>query len=104
VYTTKGGRLNYTVGGEVVTLQHLDRPLYLVGYLPKENRIYLIDRDFALVSYQVSKTKITKQSTSPTKHTHPHTQTLYLVGYLPKENRIYLIDRDFALVHTRYVL
>ena len=53
VYTTKAGRLNYTVGGEVVTLQHLDRPLHIVGYLPKENRIYLLDRDDAVVSYQL---------------------------------------------------
>jgi len=38
IYTNVAGRLNYTVGGEVITLQHLDRPLYIVGYLPKENR------------------------------------------------------------------
>ena len=41
IYTNVAGRLNYTVGGEVITLQHLDRPLYIVGYLPKENRCAL---------------------------------------------------------------
>merc|ERR1719424_2528583 len=51
LYTNVAGRLNYTVGGEVITLQHLDRPLYIVGYLPKENRLYLIDRDYSIVSY-----------------------------------------------------
>lgn len=45
------GRLNYTVGGQVVTLQHLDTPLYLVGYMPKENRLYLLDKSYGVVSY-----------------------------------------------------
>ena len=53
LYTNVAGRLNYTVGGEVITLQHLDRPLYIVGYLPKENRLYLIDRDYSIVSYSL---------------------------------------------------
>merc|ERR1712072_1200367 len=53
LYTSIAGRLSYTVGGEVVTLHHLDRPLFIVGYLPKENRVYLVDRDYAVVSYQL---------------------------------------------------
>ena len=53
IYTNVAGRLNYTVGGEVITLQHLDRPLYIVGYIKKDNRIYLIDRDAGIVSYQL---------------------------------------------------
>ena len=53
LYTNTAGRLNYTIGGEVITLQHLDRPLYIVGYIKKDNRIYLIDRDASLVSYQL---------------------------------------------------
>lgn len=78
IYTNTAGRLNYTVGAEVITVQHLDRvsrallhhssrhgdcttdcswrpaqPLYIVGYLPKENRLYMIDRDFSIVSFQL---------------------------------------------------
>ena len=53
LYTSIADRLSYTVGGEVVTLHHLDRPLFIVGYLPKENRVYLVDRDYSVVSYQV---------------------------------------------------
>ena len=30
VFTTDLNRLNYYVGGEIVTIAHLDRPLYLV--------------------------------------------------------------------------
>jgi coatomer subunit beta' len=31
IYTTTTNRLNYFVGGEIVTIAHLDRPLYLLG-------------------------------------------------------------------------
>ena len=53
LYTNTAGRLNYTIGAEIITLQHLDRPLYIVGYIKKDNRIYLIDRDAGIVSYQL---------------------------------------------------
>ena len=53
LYTSTAGRLNYTVGGEIITLHHLDRPLYIIGYLPKDNRLYLVDRDYSIVSYKL---------------------------------------------------
>jgi coatomer subunit beta' len=31
VYTTPTNRLNYFVGGETVTIAHMDRPMYLLG-------------------------------------------------------------------------
>lgn len=33
IYVNSQWRLNYCVGGEVTTLYHLDRPLYLLGYM-----------------------------------------------------------------------
>lgn len=53
VYTNGNGRLNYTVGAEVATLFHLDRPLFLLGYLPKEDRLYLVDKHGAVVSFRL---------------------------------------------------
>eukprot|EP00744_Colponema_vietnamica_P001875 GILI01003044.1.p1 GENE.GILI01003044.1~~GILI01003044.1.p1 ORF type:complete len:1825 (-),score=764.15 GILI01003044.1:251-5320(-) len=53
VYTTPAGKLNYCVGGEVFTLAHLDRPMSLLGYIPQHNRVYLIDKEFNVVSYQL---------------------------------------------------
>lgn len=38
VYTNANDRLNYCVGGEVQTLHHLDKRMYLLGYMAKENR------------------------------------------------------------------
>lgn len=53
IYTNSLSRLNYTVGGEVITMHHLDRPLYLVGFLPKEDRVYLMDKDYNIISFQL---------------------------------------------------
>lgn len=48
-----GNRLNYFIGGQVVTLAHLDRTMYVLGYLQKENRVYLTDKQHNIVSYQL---------------------------------------------------
>ena len=51
IYNNADWRLNYCVGGEVTTIFHLDRPMYLLGYLAAQNRVYLIDKEFGVVSY-----------------------------------------------------
>lgn len=51
LYTNSDDKLNYYVGGEIVTIAHLDRPMYLLGYLQKENRVYLGDKELNVVSY-----------------------------------------------------
>ncbi|EFO23897.1 hypothetical protein LOAG_04590 [Loa loa] len=53
IFTTDLNRLNYYVGGEIVTIAHMDRPLYLLGYTPKESRLYLCDKDHNFVSYRL---------------------------------------------------
>jgi coatomer subunit beta' len=53
LYTNASGRLNYYVGGEVMTLCHLEQPMYLLGYTPKEDRVFLIDRMFNVCSYRL---------------------------------------------------
>ena len=34
LYTNRANRLNYSVGGEVLTLSHLDEKMYVLGFLP----------------------------------------------------------------------
>ncbi|KAG2452965.1 hypothetical protein HYH02_002302 [Chlamydomonas schloesseri] len=51
VYNNTAWRLNYCVGGEVTTVVHLDRPMYLLGYLASSNRVFLIDKEFNIVSF-----------------------------------------------------
>jgi len=53
IYTNANNRLNYCVGGQTVTISHLDRHMYLLGYIPRDNRIYLIDKSFNVVSYSL---------------------------------------------------
>lgn len=53
IYTNSVNRLNYYVGGEIVTIAHLDRVLYLLGYIPKENSLYLGDKELNVVSYEL---------------------------------------------------
>jgi coatomer subunit beta' len=51
IYTNSVNRIQYYVGGEIVTVSHLDRTMYLLGYVPKENRLYLGDKELNISSY-----------------------------------------------------
>ncbi|CAD6336442.1 unnamed protein product [Miscanthus lutarioriparius] len=51
IYNNSSWRLNYCVGGEVTTMFHLDRPMYLLGYLANQSRVYLVDKEFNVVGY-----------------------------------------------------
>jgi coatomer subunit beta' len=56
IFSNSAGRLNYFVGGNTMTLCHLDQqgvgPLFMLGYLPKEDRVYLMDRSRSVFSYR----------------------------------------------------
>ena len=51
VFNNASWRLNYIVGGEVTVMFHLDRPMYLLGYIAAQQRVYLLDKQYAVVSY-----------------------------------------------------
>ncbi|KAL5013705.1 hypothetical protein ScPMuIL_007975 [Solemya velum] len=53
IYTNSVNRLNYYVGGEIVTIAHLDRMMYLLGYIPKDNRLYLGDKELNIVCFSL---------------------------------------------------
>ena len=53
VYTSASWRLNYCVGSEVTVMSHLDHALYPLGYIASQERVYLIDREFGVVSYKL---------------------------------------------------
>jgi coatomer subunit beta' len=53
IYNNSSWRLNYCIGGETTTLQHLDRPMYLLGYMAAQSRIFLVDRDFGVTSFSL---------------------------------------------------
>ncbi|PWZ06357.1 Coatomer subunit beta'-1, partial [Zea mays] len=51
IYNNSSWRLNYCVGGEVTTMYHLDRPMYLLGYIANQSRVYLIDKELNVIGY-----------------------------------------------------
>ncbi|KAF8814154.1 hypothetical protein BYT27DRAFT_7266764 [Phlegmacium glaucopus] len=53
IYTTSN-RLCYFVGSESYTISPFDTPLYLPGYIPSHNRVYLTDKDFRIYGYALS--------------------------------------------------
>ncbi|GFY57345.1 coatomer subunit beta' [Trichonephila inaurata madagascariensis] len=53
IYTNSVNRLNYYVGGEIVTISHMDRVMYLLGYISKDSRLYLGDKELNVVSYSL---------------------------------------------------
>jgi len=54
IYTNSTNRLNYLVGDQTYTISHFDQPMYLLGYLPRDGRIYLADKDVGVISYALS--------------------------------------------------
>ncbi|KAK4522321.1 hypothetical protein GAYE_HPESCF16G0201 [Galdieria yellowstonensis] len=53
LYITTDGKLKYLIGSQVSTLAHIDSQLILLGYLPSENRVYLLDKECNIISYQL---------------------------------------------------
>ena len=53
IYNNSSWRLNYCIGGETTTLQHLDRPMYLLGYMAAQSRVFLVDREFGVTSFSL---------------------------------------------------
>jgi coatomer subunit beta' len=62
IYTNSSGRLNYFVGGQVITLAHLSRPMKLLGYAAREQRLYLIDKNSAIVPYRLNSATLEYQT------------------------------------------
>ncbi|EMD40312.1 hypothetical protein CERSUDRAFT_110917 [Gelatoporia subvermispora B] len=62
IYTTAANRLNYFVGTESYTITPFDTPLYLLGYLPAHNRVYLADKDVNVYAYSLSLTLVEYQT------------------------------------------
>lgn len=62
IYTNASNRLNYLVGDQVYTVSHFDQPMYLLGYLPRDGRIYIADKDVAVTSFALSLDVVTFQT------------------------------------------
>ncbi|KAF5105051.1 hypothetical protein DV451_000212 [Geotrichum candidum] len=54
IYTTFSNKLHYLVGGETYTINHFEKQMYLLGYIPRDDSIYLADKDVNVTSYHLS--------------------------------------------------
>ncbi|KFY53105.1 hypothetical protein V496_07911 [Pseudogymnoascus sp. VKM F-4515 (FW-2607)] len=54
IYTNSTNRLNYLVGDQTYTISHFDHPMYLLGYIQRDSRIYLCDKDVSVTSFSLS--------------------------------------------------
>ncbi|KAF8324305.1 coatomer beta [Cantharellus anzutake] len=54
VYTNGANRLNYLIGTQPQTVNHFDIPMYLVGYIPAHNRVYVADKNLNIYGYSLS--------------------------------------------------
>ncbi len=54
IYTNGTNRLNYLVGDQTYTVSHFDQPMYLLGYLPRDGRAYIADKDVNVTSFALS--------------------------------------------------
>ena len=81
--TNASNRLNYCVGNEIVTVAHLDRcvrlvwngvskldrclltnfrTMYLLGYMARQNKVYLVDKSLNLVTYTLEQSILAYQT------------------------------------------
>lgn len=62
VYTNSTNRLNYLVGDQTYTISHFDSPHYVLGYIPRDGRVYVADKDVQIVSFALSLSVIEYQT------------------------------------------
>lgn len=62
VFVAAGVRVGYFVGGQSYQLALCDRPLHLLGFLAKEGRVVLADKEMNLVTYELSLALLEYQS------------------------------------------
>lgn len=53
IYTT-ANRLQYLVGEQTYSITHIDPGFFLLGYIARDGRVYLADKDVNVVSYALS--------------------------------------------------
>lgn len=54
IYTNSTNRLNYLVGDQTYTVSHFDQPMYVLGYIQRDSRIYIADKDVNVTSFALS--------------------------------------------------
>lgn len=53
LYSSPAGRVNYIIGGVVSNVAQADKPVFLLRYMARDNRVYAVDRSLNIVSFTV---------------------------------------------------
>ena len=62
VFTNAKGSIYYLIGQKVIKLVNADKKQFLLGYDQKQNRLYLVDKHFKIVAYNLSLAVVNYQS------------------------------------------
>jgi len=62
VYVSQAQRLICLVAGSQETIAHLDRTMYMLGYLPDQSKLYLIDKELNVVPFTLHMALVEYQS------------------------------------------
>ncbi len=61
-FTNAYGKINYSISGKIFNYAHTDKKKFLIGFIPSQNRLYLIDKSFSVISFEVPLTVTEYQS------------------------------------------
>lgn len=101
LYTNSQNILRYTVGARSDSVAHLDRTLYLLGYLPKFGRVFLIDKAHNIVSYTLRLTVINYQTAVIRNDFHTASE---LLPQIPESERLKIAQFLEAQGHKELAL
>jgi len=62
VYVSQSQRLHCLVAGSTETIAHLERIQYLLGYMPDQSKLYLVDKELNVVPYTLHLALVEYQS------------------------------------------
>ena len=50
---TNQGKLNYLIGDKILTHSLIDKKMFILGYIPQKNRLFLINKNLNITSYEL---------------------------------------------------
>lgn len=53
IFTNDTNKLNYYIGGKVLSILNLENKMHILGYVPGQSKLYLIDNQFNIMSHEL---------------------------------------------------
>ncbi|KAH8880251.1 putative coatomer subunit beta [Thozetella sp. PMI_491] len=54
IYTNSTNRLSNLIGDQTYSISHFDQPMWILGYIQRDSRIYVTDKDMNVTSFALS--------------------------------------------------